>query len=90
MRMATQQVFIRDCRFYSGPYIFFSGIFVDNARKLIPSPEWSTNTMKRYFETTMKDAVAHGLTSIHDAGTSPKQILFFQKYCFTYRATTFR
>lgn len=55
-----------------------TGIFVDNARKLIPSPAWSTSTMKRYFETAMKDAVAHGLTSIHDAGTSPEQILFFK------------
>ncbi|GJJ08276.1 hypothetical protein Clacol_002486 [Clathrus columnatus] len=56
-----------------------TGIFVDNAKRLVPVPEWSSSVMKRYLATTMKDAVAHGLTSIHDAGTSPEHILFFKQ-----------
>jgi len=56
-----------------------TGIFVDNAESLIPNPAWTTETMKRYFATTMKDALAHGLTSIHDAGSAPDQIRFFKE-----------
>lgn len=55
------------------------GIFVDNARALIPTPEWTFDVMKGYLTTAMKDAVAHGLTSIHDAGSSPEHILFFKR-----------
>ncbi|KAF8583423.1 hypothetical protein K439DRAFT_1661297 [Ramaria rubella] len=55
-----------------------TGIFVDNAMTLIPRPQWTHEVMKRYFATTMRDAVAHGLTSIHDAGSSPEQIQFFK------------
>jgi hypothetical protein len=56
-----------------------TGIFVDNAMALIPRPKWTNDTMKRYFATTMKDALAHGLTSIHDAGTYPDHIQFFKR-----------
>ncbi|KIJ47331.1 hypothetical protein M422DRAFT_164250, partial [Sphaerobolus stellatus SS14] len=54
------------------------GVFVDNAKSLIPIPEPSSDTVRRYFTTTMKAAVAHGLTAIHDAGTSPELIEFFK------------
>jgi hypothetical protein len=57
----------------------FVGIFVDNAKNLIPSPALTFETMKRYFTSTMKDALAHGLTSIHDAGAPPEQIRFFKE-----------
>ncbi|KAG6853611.1 hypothetical protein C0991_002835 [Blastosporella zonata] len=55
------------------------GIFVDNAMALIPTPEWSEERTNQFFETTIKDALAHGLTSIHDAMSSPEQIQFFKK-----------
>ncbi|KAF8499903.1 amidohydrolase family-domain-containing protein [Hysterangium stoloniferum] len=56
-----------------------TGIFVDNARSLIPSPAWTFETVKQYFATTMKDALAHGLTSLHDAGSPPDAIKFFKE-----------
>ncbi|KAG6911050.1 hypothetical protein DXG01_004564 [Tephrocybe rancida] len=56
-----------------------TGIFVDNAMALIPIPEWTEERTNQFFETTMKDALAHGLTSIHDAMSSPEQISFFRK-----------
>jgi predicted amidohydrolase YtcJ len=55
------------------------GIMVDNAMTLIPKPPWSDRQMKEYFDLTMKDALAHGLTSIHDADSSPRVISFFKR-----------
>lgn len=52
---------------------------VDNAMELIPRPAQSERQMKDYFDLTMKDALAHGLTSIHDADSSPEKIEFFKK-----------
>ncbi|KAG6844297.1 hypothetical protein H0H87_008078 [Tephrocybe sp. NHM501043] len=56
-----------------------TGVFVDNAMALIPTPEWTEERTNQFFQTTMKDALAHGLTSIHDAMSSPEQIQFFKK-----------
>ena len=56
-----------------------TGIFVDNAANLIPTPEWSEETISRYFEVTIKEALSYGLTSIHDADTRVPQIKFFKK-----------
>ena len=56
-----------------------SGIFVDNAANLIPFPEWSEETISRYYELTIKEALSYGLTSIHDADTKVNQIKFFKK-----------
>jgi len=56
-----------------------TGIMVDNAMTLIPKPPWSDRQMKEYFDLTMKDALAHGLTSIHDADSSPRVISFFKR-----------
>lgn len=50
---------------------------------LIPLPEWNFATMKQFFASTMKDAVTHGLTAIHDAGTPPEQISFFKRPVFS-------
>jgi hypothetical protein len=46
---------------------------------LIHEPPWTEEQMKEFFEKTMKDAVAHGLTSIHDADSSPKMIAYSKK-----------
>ncbi|KAJ3805424.1 amidohydrolase family-domain-containing protein [Lentinula lateritia] len=56
-----------------------TGIFLDNAMSLIPVPEWTDEQMTTFFDTTMKLALSYGLTSIHDAGSSPKIIQFMKK-----------
>ncbi|KII83661.1 hypothetical protein PLICRDRAFT_180263 [Plicaturopsis crispa FD-325 SS-3] len=56
-----------------------TGLFVDNAMQLIPKPAWSEAQMREYFDLAMRDAVKHGLTSIHDAGSSPEGIHFIKK-----------
>ncbi|GLB44179.1 putative amidohydrolase family protein [Lyophyllum shimeji] len=56
-----------------------TGIFVDNAMALIPTPAWTEQRMSDYFDTTMWDALSHGLTSIHDAMSYPDQIRFFKR-----------
>ena len=56
-----------------------TGIFVDNAMYLVPVPEWSEETMSRFFELTIKEAISYGLTSIHDADSKVNQINFFKK-----------
>jgi predicted amidohydrolase YtcJ len=52
---------------------------VDNAMSLIPKPPWSERTQREYFNVAMKDALAHGLTSIHDADSQPESISLFKK-----------
>ncbi|KAJ8488240.1 hypothetical protein ONZ45_g14029 [Pleurotus djamor] len=56
-----------------------TGVFVDNAMNLVPLPPYSEDDMKVYFETAMADALAHGLTSIHDAASPPAVIEFFKR-----------
>ncbi|KAJ3869361.1 amidohydrolase family-domain-containing protein [Lentinula novae-zelandiae] len=56
-----------------------TGIFLDNAMSLIPVPEWTDEQMTTFFYTTMNLALSYGLTSIHDAGSSPKIIQFMKK-----------
>ncbi|KAI5990469.1 amidohydrolase family-domain-containing protein [Pisolithus albus] len=57
-----------------------TGIFVDNAMSLIPLPPPSKADMLRYFDRTVKDALAVGLTSIHDAATEPAAVEFYRQY----------
>jgi hypothetical protein len=46
---------------------------------LIPRPPLSERRAREYFDVTMKDALAHGLTSIHDADSQPEAIYLFKK-----------
>jgi hypothetical protein len=46
---------------------------------LVPSPPMSERQMLKYFERATNDALANGLTSIHDADAPPHMIRFFQK-----------
>ncbi|KAJ3759321.1 amidohydrolase family-domain-containing protein [Lentinula raphanica] len=55
-----------------------TGVFLDNAMSLVPTPQWTDEQMATFFETTMKVALSHGLTSIHDAGSSPEIIKFMK------------
>ncbi|KAJ2924770.1 hypothetical protein H1R20_g12321, partial [Candolleomyces eurysporus] len=45
-----------------------SGVFIDSAQSLIPIPPISPAEQSRSFEVTVKDALRHGLTALHDAG----------------------
>ncbi|EIN05898.1 hypothetical protein PUNSTDRAFT_145781 [Punctularia strigosozonata HHB-11173 SS5] len=54
-----------------------TGVFLDNAMGLIPIPSSSPSELHEYAERTYKDALAVGLTSIHDAMSSPDRIAFF-------------
>ncbi|KAJ3711845.1 amidohydrolase family-domain-containing protein [Lentinula guzmanii] len=60
-----------------------TGVFLDNAMSLIPAPEWTDEQMAVFFDTTMKVALSYGLTSIHDAGSSPMMIQFMKSYAET-------
>jgi len=55
------------------------GIMVDNAMDLVPRPPWTEHQMQEYFTLTMKDALGHGLTSIHDADSQPDAISLFKR-----------
>jgi hypothetical protein len=57
----------------------YIGIMIDNAMDLVPRPPWSERQAEEYFAMTMKDALAHGLTSIHDAESQPEAISLFKK-----------
>lgn len=59
--------------------LWIPGIFVDNAMSLIPIPEWSESQVAGFFESTIKEALSFGLTSIHDADTRLDHIEFFKK-----------
>lgn len=47
--------------------------------ELVPIPPFSEKQLTAYIERTLQDAVASGLTSIHDAGASPEVIRVFKK-----------
>ncbi|KAF9561313.1 hypothetical protein CPC08DRAFT_735580 [Agrocybe pediades] len=55
-----------------------TGIFVDNAMDLLPIPQWTENQMSKFFNMTITEALSVGLTSIHDADTSPARIEFYR------------
>ncbi|KAF5391967.1 hypothetical protein D9757_003282 [Collybiopsis confluens] len=56
-----------------------TGIFLDNAMALVPVPAWTDEQMALFFDSTMKAALSYGLTSIHDADTTPAMIAFMKK-----------
>ncbi|KAF8889019.1 amidohydrolase family-domain-containing protein [Infundibulicybe gibba] len=55
-----------------------TGIFIDNAQSLIPFPEWTESQLSDFFDITVKEALAHGVTSIHDAAAGPNDIALFK------------
>lgn len=56
------------------------GIFVDNAMSIVPVPAPTKAQLREYFDRTVMDAHAVGLTSIHDAATEPHMIEFYKEY----------
>ncbi|EDR09659.1 uncharacterized protein LACBIDRAFT_318953 [Laccaria bicolor S238N-H82] len=56
-----------------------TGIFVDNAMNLIPIPHWTERQISDFFDSTIKEALSRGLTSIHDADSKLDHLAFFKK-----------
>ncbi|KAF8178565.1 amidohydrolase 3 [Mycena galopus ATCC 62051] len=56
-----------------------TGIFVDNAMTLIPTPRWTAEQYSDFFHTATAEALKFGLTSIHDAATDPDAVEFFKR-----------
>ncbi|KAG1731424.1 amidohydrolase family-domain-containing protein [Suillus lakei] len=56
-----------------------TGIFVDNAMDLIPSQPFSEAHAMEYFTRATTDALAVGLTNVHDASSVPEEIQFYKK-----------
>ena len=55
------------------------GVFLDNARDLIPIPPPTEEVLLRRWDPVVKDAHAVGLTAVHDALLKPDMIEFFHK-----------
>ncbi|KAF9653004.1 hypothetical protein BDM02DRAFT_3088406 [Thelephora ganbajun] len=55
------------------------GVFLDNARDLIPIPPPTEEVLLKRWDPVVKDAHAVGLTAIHDALLQPNTIDFFHK-----------
>ncbi|KAK0485942.1 amidohydrolase family-domain-containing protein [Armillaria novae-zelandiae] len=56
-----------------------NGLFIDNAQDLIHKPEATDADLNRLFSITVRDALASGLTSIHDAALAPESLAFFKR-----------
>ncbi|KAG1810276.1 amidohydrolase family-domain-containing protein [Suillus plorans] len=56
-----------------------TGIFVDNAMALIPSQPFNETRAMEDFTRATSDALAVGLTSVHDAFSAPEAIHFYKK-----------
>ncbi|KAH9830731.1 amidohydrolase family-domain-containing protein [Rhodofomes roseus] len=56
-----------------------TGAFLDNAQTLVERPKPTHETLEARFNATVKDALAAGLTSIHDAALDPMSLEFFQR-----------
>lgn len=59
--------------------ILYTGVFLDNAQELVKRPDPTPKMLKKRFTATVKDALAMGLTSVHDAGFNPVSLEFFHQ-----------
>ena len=57
------------------------GVLLDNAQELANShrPEPTYEQLALRFNLTVQDAIASGLTCIHDAGFDPRSLRFFRR-----------
>ena len=55
--------------------------------ELIPIPPWLPDRMSDFFDITMKDALMHGLTSIHDADAYDASTAFYKRFVMVPCAT---
>ncbi|CAA7270285.1 unnamed protein product [Cyclocybe aegerita] len=56
-----------------------TGVFIDSAQDLIYRPPPTDEVLSRRFEITVRNALAVGLTSLHDAGFKPDSLAFFRR-----------
>ncbi|KAJ7668392.1 amidohydrolase 3 [Mycena polygramma] len=66
-----------------------NGMFLDNAQDIIFQPALTEDDLMRRFSVAVQDAVAFGLTSVHDAGLNPMSLDFFIKWIRIYGMTFF-
>ncbi|KAF9255098.1 amidohydrolase 3 [Marasmius fiardii PR-910] len=56
-----------------------TGVLLDNAQELLKLPPPTEDEIRLRFLATVKNALAYGLTSIHDAGLDPMSLEFFER-----------
>ncbi|KAK1217672.1 hypothetical protein PQX77_019666 [Marasmius sp. AFHP31] len=56
-----------------------TGIFQDEAQRLIRAPDLSDEDLLKRFNITADDALKYGVTSVHDAGSQPVPLAFFER-----------
>ncbi|KAJ7182054.1 amidohydrolase family-domain-containing protein [Mycena filopes] len=56
-----------------------AGVLLDNAQELLKTPALTEADLVARFEAAVRDALAYGLTSVHDAGLDPVSLEFFQR-----------
>ncbi|KAJ6501026.1 amidohydrolase family-domain-containing protein [Mycena vitilis] len=54
-----------------------TGVFLDNAQALLKLPDLTEEDLVQQFTTAVTDALAYGLTSVHDAGLDPASLDLF-------------
>jgi predicted component of type VI protein secretion system len=57
-------------------------VLLDNAQELLKTPPLTEDDLVQRFKLAMDDALAYGLTSIHDAGLDPTSLDFFVRSVF--------
>ncbi|KAJ6494587.1 amidohydrolase family-domain-containing protein [Mycena sanguinolenta] len=56
-----------------------TGMLLDNAQELLNIPPLTEDDLLQRFTTAVNDALAYGLTSVHDAGLDPASLEFFSR-----------
>ncbi|KAJ6570591.1 amidohydrolase 3 [Mycena vulgaris] len=56
-----------------------TGVLLDNAQELLKTPPLTEEELLQRFTVTVNDALAYGLTSLHDAGLHPTSLEFFSR-----------
>ncbi|KAJ6518556.1 amidohydrolase family-domain-containing protein [Mycena vulgaris] len=56
-----------------------TGVLLDNAQELLKTPPLTEEDLMQRFTVAVTDALAYGLTSVHDAGLDPTSLAFFSR-----------
>ncbi|KAF7367692.1 Amidohydro-3 domain-containing protein [Mycena sanguinolenta] len=56
-----------------------TGMLLDNAQELLDIPPLTEHDLMQRFTTAVTDALAYGLTSVHDANLNPALLAFFSR-----------
>ncbi|KAJ7434368.1 amidohydrolase [Mycena galericulata] len=60
-----------------------TGVLLDNAQELLKTPPLTQSDLLQRFTVAFSDALAYGLTSVHDAGLDPASLAFFVRQAET-------